>query len=258
MLTLLAALLLSGPPAARAEDNPAPRTATVDAADENGDGTVSGRERRRKRRADRRARKAGQPANGAIETDVEMDAADAAESSARGSAASHNAASAAAAMKDSLPSPDAGGGLPGGIAQAGGAGGPAGGAPPGPAAIAPPNNAGGAKTYSGDFSGGASGDPGKPKTPSDFALAARSGYAPAFAAAGLKMSPDGKTVLRLDGRAATPEDYARLQREIGAMPAALGRRPDFFANVSPGHYADLKREYKAKKDGDPEIGRAHV
>jgi hypothetical protein len=82
-------------------------------------------------------------------------------------------------------------------------------------------------------------------------LAARSGYAPAFAAAGLKLAPDGKSVLRLDGKPATPEDYARLQREISAMPAALGRRPDFFSIVSPEHYADLKRGYKEKKDGDP-------
>jgi hypothetical protein len=81
-------------------------------------------------------------------------------------------------------------------------------------------------------------------------LAARSGYAPAFAAAGLKLGPDGKSVVRLDGRPATAEDYARLQKEIAAMPAALGRRPDFFSVVSPAHYADLKKGYKEKKEGD--------
>jgi hypothetical protein len=96
----------------------------------------------------------------------------------------------------------------------------------------------------------ATGNPGSPQAPSDFALAARSGYAPAFAAAGLKLAPDGKSVLRLDGKPATPEDYARLQREISSMPAALGRRPDFFSIVSPEHYVDLKRGYKEKKD-DP-------
>ena len=82
-------------------------------------------------------------------------------------------------------------------------------------------------------------------------MAARSGYAPAFAAAGLKLGPDGRSVVRLDGRPATPDDYARLQREIGSMPAALGRRPDFFSIVSPERYADLKQGYKEKKDGDP-------
>jgi len=239
MLILLAALLLSGPPPARAQDSPAPE-ASVDAADANGDGTVTGKERRQKRRADRRARRGSK---GEYLTDEEADAAEAAESSARGSAASSKAAGAAAALKNSLPSAGAGA-MPGGGSekmQSGPAGRESAPASSPAAENSAPAPSGGAKP---------SGDPGKPSAPSDFALAARSGYAPAFTAAGLKLGPDGKSVVRLDGKPATPEDYARLQREIGSMPAALGRRPDFFNAVSPGHYADLKRGYKDKKEGD--------
>jgi len=227
MLSLLAALLLAGPPAARAE---AP--GKIDAADADGDGTVTGKERRQKRRADRRARRAARGESAL--SDEELDAADAAESAERGAAASSKASSAAAALKSSLPSADAAG------------------PPPGqPGATAPSPAAGtAAPAAAASATKGASGDPGNPKSPSDFALAARSGYAPAFAAAGLKIAPDGKSVVRLDGKPATPEDYARLQREIASMPAALGRRPDFFSIVSPAHYADLKRGYKEKNDGD--------
>lgn len=239
MLTLLAALILSGPPAARAEEPPA----GVDATDTDGDGTISGKERRTARRAARRARRAERGES--PQSDAEMDAADAAESSARGAAASGKAASAAAALKSSLPSADAGGAIPD-AATAGSA-----------ASIGRTSDvmtsasAGGSKSApAGDAKNLPTGNPGNPKAPSDFALAARSGYAPAFAAAGLKIGPDGKSVLRLDGKPATPEDYARLQREIASMPAALGRRPDFFSIVSPAHYADLKRGYREKKD-DP-------
>lgn len=247
MLTLLAALLLAGPTSARAEDAPSVQAPARDPADTDGDGVVSGKERRQLRRAQRRARRGEKGPNGEVLSDEEADAADAAESSARSSAASGKASAAAAALKSSLPSMDAAGGLPGGGAKP--ADSPGGASPSGqiPSAGTP----GGAKTYSGDFSSGASGDPGKPKAPSDFALAARSGYAPAFAAAGLKLGPDGKSVVRLDGKPATAEDYARLQREIASMPAALGRRPDFFSVVSPAHYADLKKGYKEKKEGDP-------
>lgn len=246
MLTLIAALLLWGPPPSRAEENPPAQTPALDPADKDGDGVVSGKERRQRRRAERRARRGERGPGGEILSDEEADAADAEESSARSAAASGKASAAAAALKSSLPSMDAAGGLPGGGARPadspGGAS-PAGQAPSG-------GTPGGAKTYSGDFSRGASGDPGRPKAPSDFALAARSGYAPAFTAAGLKLGPDGKSVVRLDGRPATAEDYARLQREISSMPAALGRRPDFFSVVSPSHYSDLKRGYKEKKEGD--------
>ncbi|MDD5301702.1 MAG: hypothetical protein PHS14_01225 [Elusimicrobia bacterium] len=244
MLTLLAALFLSGPPAARAEGPPAAQAPALDAADENGDGIVSGKERRRKRRADRRARRGDKGPNGEIMSDEQADAADAAESSARGSAASGKAATAAAALKGSLPSADAGGGIPGSAANGSAAGGGR------TSDAATSASAGRSATAPADGAQKPSGNPGSPKAPSDFALAARSGYAPAFAAAGLKLGPDGKSVLRLDGKPATPEDYARLQKEIASMPAALGRRPDFFSVVSPEHYAGLKRGYNEKKD-DP-------
>ena len=246
MLSLLTALLLWGPAPSRAEEPPPAQTPSLDPADADGDGTVSGRERRRKRRADRRARRGERGPNGEILSDEEADAADAAESSARSAAASGKASAAAAALKSSLPSAEAAGGLPGGAAKPPD--------PPGGASRSGQDSSagipGGPKTYSGDSSSGASGDPGNPKAPSDFSLAARSGYSPAFAAAGLKLGPDGRSVVRLDGKPATAEDYARLRKEITSMPAALGRRPDFFSVVSPGRYADLKRGYKEKKEGD--------
>ncbi len=256
MLTLLAALLFSGPPAARAEDAPPP-AAAEDSRDANHDGTVSGKERRRARRSERRARRGEKNASGETAVDEEQDAADAEESAERGRSASGAAAGAAAALKSSMPSLDAAAMPPG----AGGTGGPPAspGAPqPGdPAAKAAGGSAalGSGGAAAGGFkpsahSAGASGDPGKPRAPSDFVLAARSGYAPAFASAGLKLSADGRSIVRLDGSPASADDYTRLQREISAMPAALGRRPDFFNAISPERYADLKGEYKTNKD-DP-------
>ena len=246
MLSLLAALLLTGVPAAHAKDEPA---AQNDERDADGDGVVTGKERRQKRRADRRdARRERRAANGQLMTEEEADAADAAEASERTEAASGRAAGAANALKSMLPSADAGGGLPpGGGAGPGSTGGNAG---PGTKPSAGPSGLGGHSPSPGAAPAKGSGDPGNPRSPADYALAAHSGYAPAFTAAGLKLAPDGRTVLRLDGKPATAEDYARLQREISAMPAALGRRPDFFSVVSPEHYADLKRGYKEKKEGD--------
>lgn len=239
MLILLASLLLSGTPTARAEDAPASAN-SPDIRDTDGDGVVSGKERRVARRAARRA--ANRRSGGKEMTDEEADAADAAESAARSGAASTRAAGAASALKSSLTPADAGGGLPPGSPgnAAGGTGGPA-----TTSHVSAPSSG-----KENAFTAGASGDPGRPKAPSDFALAARSGYAPAFAAAGLKIGPDGRGVVRLDGKPAGPEDYARLQSQIASMPAALGRRPDFFSIVSPEHYADLKRGYKEKKEGD--------
>lgn len=246
MLTLLAALLLTGPLPARAQDNPAAAAPALDPADKDGDGTVSGKERRQHRRAERRARRGARGPNGEFLTDEEADAAEAAESSARGSAASSKAAGAAAALKSMLPSADAGA-FPG-------AGAPAPGGQPATGGrtsvgVTSASAEGSKSTPAGDAKN-PTGDPGRPNAPSDFVLAARSGYEPAFAAAGLKLGPDGRSVVRLDGKPATAEDYARLRSEIASLPAALGRRPDFFSAVSPGHYADLKRGYKEKKDGD--------
>lgn len=261
MLILAAALLLAGPPSVRADD-PAPNTqlSEPDPRDTDGDGVVSGKERRQARRAARRARRrANAAAGGKDMTDEDADAADAKAAADAGSAATGNASGAASAMKNSLTPTDAGGGVPpGGGAGGSNAGGP--GAGPGGVGSAG-GTAGGGKGSAGAFVGGAgagtaftagaSGDPAHPKAPADFALSAHSGYSPAFAKAGLKLAPDGRTVTRLDGKPATAEDYARLQREIDSMPRALGRRPDFFSAVSPEHYSDLKQGYKTKKDGDP-------
>lgn len=245
-------LLVAGsrPARVRAGDSQSPDLS----ADENGDGVVSGRERRRKRRADRRARRAarGLPPDPADETDEAADAAATDEASHKGTAAAANATSAAGAMKDSMTNAAAGAGFGGGAgAQPGSPGGPSNGAGGGPGG-APAGGAG--NTFSGGpggggftpsaFGAGASGDPAHPKAPADFVLAARSGYSPAFAKAGLKLGPDGKSVVRLDGSPATAADYARLQQEISSMPAALGRRSDFFSAVSPEHYADLKHGIK--------------
>ncbi|UPT76171.1 MAG: LPXTG cell wall anchor domain-containing protein [Elusimicrobiota bacterium] len=250
LLILLAALLLSGPPVVRAEDPPPPQTAE-DPRDVDHDGTVSGKERRRARRADRRARRGEKTATGEVAVDEEQDAADAEASAERGQSASRAAAGAAAAMKGMLPSADAGA-MPGSIpgAEAGKAGG-ATKSEPGTKASASQFLSGGAAGTPGAGSPKPSGDPGKPSAASDFVLAARSGYAPAFSAAGLKLSADGRSIVRADGSPASADDYARLQREIGSMPGALGRRPDFFSAVSPERYADLKRGYKDRKEGDP-------
>lgn len=252
LLSALAALLLSGPPAALAQDPPP--AGQFDARDTDQDGTVSGKERRRARRADRRARRGEKNADGTAAVDEEQDAADADASAERGQAATSAAANAAAALKSSMPSLDAAA-MPGGDGGKipGGAGGTGPGAGAGKTAASDFHGSGAAGTGSGSFkpssfSAGASGDPSKPKSPSDFVLAARSGYAPAFAKTGLKLSADGRSVVRADGSPATADDYARLQREIGSMPGALSRRADFFNAISPGHYADLKRDYKTKKD----------
>ncbi|MDP3542354.1 MAG: hypothetical protein Q8T11_07810 [Elusimicrobiota bacterium] len=246
MLTLLAALLLTGPLPARAEDSPAASAPARDPADADGDGTVSGKERRQHRRAERRARRGQLGSNGELLTDEEADAAEAAESSARGAAASSKAAGAAAALKNMLPSGDAGS-LPGGGTPAPDGQPTIGGRT---SAVGTSASAGGSKSTPAGDAKNRTGDPGKPIAPSDFVLAARSGYEPAFAAAGLKLGPDGRSVVRLDGGPATAEDYARLRSEIASMPAALGRRPDFFNAVSPARYADLKRGYQEKPAGD--------
>ncbi len=94
-----------------------------------------------------------------------------------------------------------------------------------------------------------SGNPSDPRSPSDFVLAARSGYAPGLRGRGAwKLGVDGRSIVRADGSPATPEDYARLRRGILELPAALGRRPDFFAAVSPAHFNDLKDGYRENPD----------
>ena len=198
-------VLLGGPRPARADD----AAAVDDPRDLNGDGTVTGKERRQYRRAHRKHAPGTDADAQAAENAAQTDAA-----AAHSAAASARASGAADALKNSLPSSDAGALKAGGAGDAGKAG------------------------------GKARGNASDPQSPADFALAARSGYAPAFAAAGLKLGPDGRSIVRADGSPATAEDYARLRRGILEMPAALVRRPDFFAAISPGHFNDLKQGYR--------------
>jgi hypothetical protein len=228
----LLALLCGRTPPARADDAPAGAAGDgYNPADADHDGVVTRKEARRYRRAlRRRARASTADADSDADSDAKADAQTdaAAEHSA---AAAAGAAGAASALKNSLPTTDAGTDL-----KPGGPGGMTGSA----------KNGGSGAGAGTDMK--ASGNPADPKTPADFALAARSGYAPAFAAAGLKLGPDGRTIVRADGSPATAEDYARLRGGILAMPSALTRRPDFFSAVSPGHFNDLKKGYHEKPE----------
>ena len=226
-----AALLVLLAVSARADD-PAPvappdaaSAGTLDPADLNGDGTVTNHERRKYNRMLRRSQRSrgagGQPGQ-AAPPDAQ-DAADAASAQAHSAAAGKSASAAASAMREALPSADAGALGPGG--------------PGGPGDLGKSGKAPGGAALN------ASGNPANPRSAGDFVLAARSGYAPAFTAAGLKLGPDGRSIVRADGSPATAEDYARLRSGILAMPSALTRRPDFFTAVSPAHFDALKRGY---------------
>lgn len=231
-------------------------------ADKDHDGVVTNKEARQQRRADRRARRRRPdgsyedeeaPEEGATVSSDEAAAHEAAAASGGGggggaSGAASSASGAAQALK-ALMGPTDAGALPG----AGGPGGTDGlkgpSATTGGAAAAHgvvhSGPRGGAITAGG---GGATGDPANPNTSSDLALSARSGYGSAFAASGLKLAPDGRTVLRLDGSPASPADLSRLRERIQSMPAAIGRQPDFYNQVSPERYSDLKKGYKERKD----------
>ena len=240
----LLALLAGRTPPARADD-PAPvappdasSAGPIDPADLNGDGTVTNRERRRYNRRLRRKQGGANASDPAAPDDAQA-AADAASAQSHSAAAGKSAAAAAAAMKDGLPSADAGAGLkpggPSGLGELGSSGKAASGS--------------GAAAGPGSFAASkASGNPANPQTPGDFVLAARSGYAPAFTAAGLKLGPDGRSIVRADGSPATAADYARLRSGILGMPSALTRRPDFFSAVSPAHFDALKRGFHENPD----------
>jgi hypothetical protein len=236
-------ILAFAPEAARAQGTSAASPPAAYApADKNKDGVVSRREQRRFDRAQRRALRRAASGGKEDANDAAADAADEAadaeetgEAAAASAGAMSRASAAAEQFRNALPSAEAGGGLPG--AKAAGraaAGRPAAGKPV--AASRPAAAAAG------------TGDPSNPKSPADFALAARSGYAPAFTAVGLKLAADGRTVVRADGAPATAEDMARLRAAISSMPAALVRRPDFFAHVTPEHFAELKRGYHERPD----------
>lgn len=245
-----------------------PLTAAEAAFDEDGDGKLSRRENRRKRRAERRARRRAQ---GLPDDDQEeVDPAEQARREQRRQAALKRAGAMAQQMKQDTPQDDGGpAGSSGASSSSGGrsasSGGGGGGSGAGSLAAGGVANAPtnfhatpGAPPSAGRLQPGAqapsspSGDPANPRTPEDFLLAVRGGYAPALGKAGLRLSADGRSIVRSDGSAATADDYARLGREIRSMPAALSTRPDFFTRVSPAHYGDLKREYSER---GPELSK---
>lgn len=225
VLTAALLLLLGGTaPRARADG----AAGSYDPRDLNQDGTVTGKERRQYRRMNRR-----QGTGSGADADPGNSADAAADAQAHSDAAGQKASAAAAALKSSLASPDAGLGAGGGPGAAKSA-----------SAAAKPGAVGPGVPAKASSGAKASGDPSNPAAPSDFVLAARSGYAPAFATAGLKLSADGRTIVRADGSAATAEDYARLRGAILQLPAALSRRPDFFSAVSPSHFNMVKEGYR--------------
>jgi hypothetical protein len=247
---LLFLILLAVARPAHADDPPADPgsdsdSVEYDPADANQDGTVTNRERRRYNRKQRRAASSQDDNSAVLDGQTAMvGSTSGAPSSGAGQSAMGKAAAAASSMKSSMVNPDAVGGMTPGAGAGGMGGKPDGLGKTGGAGITP----GGSKLNAASAQAAASvsgstGNVGDPRSTADFALASRSGYASAFAAAGLKMSPDGKTVLRLDGSAASPDDLARLRRQIDQMPQALTRRPDFFSVVSPEHYSDLKGGY---------------
>ena len=212
--------------------------APAEAAVQPGEASLSKKELRRRRRAARRAaREAGR------EWDQAAEAADAAEDAAeeKAEAASEQkrerASQKASGMAENLKGGfgaglEAAAAMPGG-AEAGTLGG-----------TSPAGASGGLASPSGK------GDPARPMSPGDFLLSVRSGYAPALERAGLRVGPDGKSLIRIsDGRPAEAGD-PRLKRAIEAMPAALAPRPDFFSEVSPEHFEAVKAGYHER----PELG----
>lgn len=241
LILLLSALCsFSTRRAARAENPPQGET-ELDPADENADGTVSKREKRRYRRKLRRANRQARDGSSSSADDADDsddDADDSATSDAaqaKQSAALSKAAGAASAMASAAQGAESAAAMAGGASQAAAASPQAAKAgPSAPSASAAPPPA-----------SPKAGGPSNPQGPQDFLLAARSGYVPAFAKAGLKLGADGRTIVRLDGSPATSADLANLRREIMAMPGALVRRPDFFSAITQDHYAAVKAGYKA-------------
>ncbi|MBI2386324.1 MAG: hypothetical protein HYV14_09965 [Elusimicrobia bacterium] len=85
----------------------------------------------------------------------------------------------------------------------------------------------------------------------ELALAARTGYAATFREQGLKVGagPRGEPAIqRADGTPATEPELDRLREALRAEPAALVRRPDFFAVLPREKFADLKRDFAARPE----------
>jgi hypothetical protein len=239
--------------AARADDETSvgdDSSGSFDPADANLDGTVTRREGRRYRRKLRRAGRAPGSHDGGDAAGDAEGGGDEPSVSEAASGAMARAVGAASALTASLAGASAGD-LPAGAGRGSGAMGAASG--PGAAARAGGGAGGaglnaaasaGAAVAAGAAGGGAS------QPPEAALLAQRGGYSGAFAAAGLKLGADGRTVVRLDGSPPTAADWARLRGTLGSMPRALERRPDFFDVISPGHFSDLKRGYHEH----PELG----
>lgn len=101
--------------------------------------------------------------------------------------------------------------------------------------------------------GGAGGDPSRPLAPKDLALAAGP-YAPAFAAAGLKVEnrPGGPVLLTSGGAPASPAQASALSAEIARMPTAAMRDPSYLnpggGGISWGRFQYLKASYAARPE----------
>lgn len=111
--TIAAAALLCvlfAPRRAPAQDAPAGQ-APADPRDLNGDGTVTRKEKRQYRRMQRQGRERYQASGDGADAGAAQDAAAADGAASRSQAAMGKAAGAADALKRSLASPDAGGGL---------------------------------------------------------------------------------------------------------------------------------------------------
>lgn len=85
-----------------------------------------------------------------------------------------------------------------------------------------------------------------PRTVPEMALALRAGFTAPFHDLGLKVGsgPRGEPAIqRADGSLASPAELERLGEALRSEPAALIRRPDFFAVLPREKFADLKRDY---------------
>lgn len=153
----------------------------------------------------------------------------------RSSRAMRRASNAAAAMRNSLPSGE----------SAGPGAGPAGAslAPRPPASKFPD---GGSPLPGSAPSSGP--NPTEPRTASEVIMASQAGFAGAIRAQGFKIGtgPGGApAVLAANGRPATTAEISRLSVAIRAEPAALMRRPDFFAVLPRAHFEQLKADYRS-------------
>jgi hypothetical protein len=87
--------------------------------------------------------------------------------------------------------------------------------------------------------------------PRELELASLTGYRHVFESLGLALGPgpDGRqSVLRRDGAPASSGEIAELKTRLASEPAALARRPDFFAVLPRAHFEELKRAYRERPE----------